>query len=527
MTTTRRPRSAILGTAALAVGIVCATPFAYLITQAASRFGDLGAILTEEDVLGLLGRSLGFAATVSIGAGILGTATGWLIGRTDLPARRFWGVALALPLVIPSFVGAFTLIAALAPGGLLDEYVLGPLGIERGRGRIEGFLPAVIVLTILTTPLVLLPVLGALRALPASIEESARSLGRRPAAAFRTIVLPQLRLPITAGMLLVFLYSLSEFGAVQLLRYDTLTRAIYSSRLDQSIATSLGLVLAVTAICAVAIDRVVARRIPAARPVGGRTAAPVRLGFWRIPALLLVGSNTLVGVIIPVAVLLQWSIRGIRNGSAGSFTEIPSLAAGSASLAVIGGFVTVVAVLPVAYATVRRRTSTGEIAGVLVTAGFALPGLVVALALTYFSLRAPVIDALYGTTSLLVVAYLVHFGSQGLRAASIAVESVPARLTDAARSLGASRTRRFLTVELPIMRSGLAAAFGLVLLSVLKELPATLLLRPPGTDTLATRIFDASQSGLYARAGVFSLTLLILSAGLTFALTIRPMSRGT
>lgn len=522
----RRFRGNPATAAAVAVGALCALPFAYLVLQAAGRLGRLGEILAAEDIGGLLGRSIGLALTVAIGAGLLGTSLAWLVGRTDLPGRSVWPTVLALPLVIPSFVGAFTLIAALAPGGLLDEYVLGPLGIDRGPGRIEGFAPAAAVLVVLTYPLVFLPVLAALRALPASLEECARSLGRTPLAVFRTVTLPQLRSPIAAGMLLVFLYTLSEFGAVQLLRYDTLTRAIYTTRLDQPIATSLSLVLAVVALAAVTADRMIARRAQVPAVSGGRPPAPLPLRRWRAPALAGVGLVTLVGVFVPVAVLVQWALRGGRPGAGVHADDLPSIAGTTAALGVVGGLVTVVAVLPVAYATVRRRTRSGEVAGALVTAGFALPGLVVALALAYFVLRAPLVDALYGTSSVLVIAYLVHFGAQGLRSAGVAVGAVPPRLLDAARSLGAGRTRRFLTVEVPLMHRGLAAAFGLVMLAVLKELPATLLLRPAGTETLATRIFETTESGFYAQAGVYSLALLTVSAVLTYALTIRAVRRG-
>lgn len=524
-TPSRRHRVAAPTIAAFAVGALCALPFAYLVIQGAGRVGRLGEILAAEEIGALLARSVGLAATVALGAGLLGTTLAWLVGRTDLPGRAVWPTVLALPLVIPSFVGAFTLIAALAPGGLLDEYVLGPLGIERAPGRIEGFAPAATVLVILTYPLVFLPVLAALRGLPASVEECARSLGRRPSAVFRTVVLPQLRAPIAAGMLLVFLYSLSEFGAVQLLRYDTLTRAIYTTRLDQPVTTSLALVLALVALAAVAADRVIARRghVPAA--AGGRPPAPIALRRWRAPAVAAVFLVTLVGVVVPVAVLAQWALRG-GPGTELHTDELPAIAGTTAALGIVGGLVTVTAVLPVAYATIRRRSRASEIAGALVTAGFALPGLVVALALAYFVLRAPLVDALYGTSTVLVIAYLVHFGAQGLRSAGVAVGSVPPRLLDAARSLGAGRVRRLLTVEWPLMRRGLAAAFGLVMLAVLKELPATLLLRPAGTETLATRIFETTESGFYAQAGVYSLALLAVSAVLTYALTIRAVRRG-
>jgi iron(III) transport system permease protein len=178
-----------------------------------------------------------------------------------------------------------------------------------------------------------------------------------------------------------------------------------------------------------------------------------------------------------------------------------------------------------AYLTVRHRTRVGGVVNTLVVGGFALPGLVIALALVFWVLGTPIVGGLYQSYPLLVFAYVVHFGAQAMRASQVAVSGLPRRLDDAARSLGASRTRRMRTIDLPLIAPGLAAGAGLVLLATMKELPATLLLAPIGFETLATRVWSASEAGLFARAGLASIVLVGLSAVLTWLVTIRRMDR--
>jgi iron(III) transport system permease protein len=184
-------------------------------------------------------------------------------------------------------------------------------------------------------------------------------------------------------------------------------------------------------------------------------------------------------------------------------------------VSLVAGAVALVSVLPVAYAS-RRRGASGQIASAVVVAGFALPGLAIALALVFWTVGAPApVGTLYGTLPLLVLAYVVHFGAQTLRTAEVAVGGVPGRLDEAARGLGAGRVRRFLRVELPLMGPGLLAGAGMVVLSTMKELPATLLLAPPGFQTLATKIWGAAEDAFLADAALASLVLIALSALLT------------
>ena len=156
------------------------------------------------------------------------------------------------------------------------------------------------------------------------------------------------------------------------------------------------------------------------------------------------------------------------------------------------------------------------------TSGFALPGLVIALSFAFWALGAPgPIAALYQTAPLLVIAYVVNFGALAMPTTQVAVSGTPSQLTDAARTLGLRRGARLGRVELPLMLPGLLAAGGLVLLSTMKELPATLLLAPPGFETLATKIWSATEDAFIADASIASLVLVTLSAVLTYWLVLR------
>jgi iron(III) transport system permease protein len=518
-----RPPRRLAGLGAV-VALLFAAPFGYLLVRNLDSVSEALEALADENVLEPLLRTLWLATTVTLACVAIGTSIAWLVTRTDLPARRVIAVAAALPLVLPSFVAAVALISAFAQGGLLEDL----LGIHTSL-RVEGFWAAFAVLTVISYPYVYLPVAARLANMPRSLEESARSLGRAPGAVFRTIVLPQARGAILAGALLVFLYVVSEFGAVALVKYDTLTLRIYSARLlDPTSAMAMSLLLAVVALAVVVTERNVVRRRRMEATGGRGPAHQTELGLWKLPALAYVGAVLALGLVVPVAVLAHWAWRGLtgttnvlgRSADPGSLVE-PTI--NTALLGIVAAVVAVALVLPVAYLTTRYRSRVGGAANALVVAGFALPGIVVALSLVLWTLRSPLLDRLYQTLPLLIFAYVVHFGAQAMRASEVAVGAVPRRLEDAARALGAGRWRRFRTVELPIMLPGLAAGGGLVLLSVMKELPATLLLAPIGVETLALRIWSATAEGFFAQAGIAALVLVALSAVLTWFLTIRRM----
>jgi iron(III) transport system permease protein len=516
--------STVLTAVAVAVAVLFAAPLGYLVVRVVGFGTESLDVLTDASVWRPLQRTVTLAASVSLSAAVVGTGLAWLTTRTDLPLRRVWALAAPLPLVYPSFVGAAALLAAVAPGGLLDSV----LPWVDTLPEVEGFGGAWYVLTLFTYPYVFLPVAARLGSLSPGFEEGARLLGKSPWVVFRSVVLPQASSAIWAGSLLVFLYVVSDFGAVAQLRYRTLTVEVYENRL-QDRALVLGLLLGVVALAVVALERAVGRRRAVVEAARSKRPLQLSLGRWRWPALAavaVVAGNALLG---PLSVLGFWAVKGLTGGGRLGATDVFDLvgpARSTAVLAVTAAVLAVAVVLPVAFLTTRHRSPIGGAVNAAVVAGFALPGLLIALSVVFWTLSGPSWTAgLYQTAPLLVLAYVVHFGAQAMRATQVAVSSVPRRLDDAARTLGASRVRRLRSVDLPLMLPGLAAGAGLVLLSTIKELPATLLLRPTGTDTLALEVWRARETANWPEAGLAGLALVLLSAVLTWVLILRRMER--
>jgi iron(III) transport system permease protein len=512
------------------VGLLFAAPLLYLIWRNITGDEDLVDLYLSRATLVPLRNTLVLAVATSLSAAVVGTGLAWLTTRTDLPARRLWAVLAPLPLVFPSFVGALAFTAAVSRRGLLDS-PLGWVGVEAVRP--EGFWGAWLVLTLFTTPYVLLPVAARLVALPPSLEESARLLGRRPWAVFLSVVLPQISGAIGAGALLVFLYTVSDFGVVVLLRYETLTRAIYTNRqLDRDQSLALSLLLAVVALVVVAGERTLARR-RGDRLGGVRAGRPLRvpLGRWRWPALAVVIAWVGLALGGPLASLGLWAWRGLTGDTSSlasgdrGLGDLVEPALNTVGISLVTALVAIAVLLPLAYLSARHRARAADLANGLVATGFGLPALVVALSLVFWSRQLPEAWGLYQSFTMLVFAYVVHLGAQSLRAAQVAVGSVPRRLDESARMLGAGRLRRFVTIELPLMLPGLAAGAGLVLLSTMKELPITLLTSPLGFETLATRIWEDAEAVFLAEAGLASLVLVALSGILTWLLVVRRTER--
>ncbi|MFT5204432.1 MAG: iron(III) transport system permease protein [Candidatus Aldehydirespiratoraceae bacterium] len=510
---------------ALVTGLIFLGPFAYVVWRNIDLGTDFSEVIWTRETWEPLRRSLLLGSTVAVSSAIIGTGLAWLTIRTDIPGRRVWRILAPLPLVIPSFVGASALIAAFATGGLVEE-ILSPIGIT-DLPDMKGFRGAWLVLTLFTFPYVYLPVAARFASLSPSLEESARMLGRSPWTVFRTVVIPQSASSIWAGSMLVFLYTISDWGAVERMGYSTLTRDIYSDSLfNPTRAMGMSLVLGVVALTVVAAERSLGRRRLEVEVVRSRDPLVVPLGRWKWPAVLGAGAvlgNALVG---PAAVFGFWSWRGLSasNPTPGLQTSLGDLvtpAINTAQTGLITAAFAIAIVLPVAWLTARYRSRAGDAANSMIVAGFALPGVVIALSLVFWVLQSPILGSWYQTLPLLILAYVLHFGSQATRAAHVAVGAVPRRLGDAAATLGAGRIRRFFTIELPLMAPGLLAGAGLVMLSTMKELPATRLLSPPGFETLSTEIWSAGERLALAQESLGALVLIALSGVLTWAVVLR------
>ena len=500
---------------ALLVATAMLTVPTYLLVSSLFAGGDAWRVLLETDTLQLIARTLGLAAAVTVSAVVLGVGLAFLTTRTDLPARRLIGVASVIPLVIPSFLGAFAIVAALAPGGLLSEW-FAALGIEGvDLPSPYGFGGAYAALTLFTYPYVLLTVRGVLRGIDPSLEEASRTLGHGGWATFRKVTLPQLRPAIGAGGLLVTLYVLSDFGAVTLMRYPTLTQAIYVrylSSFDRRAAGVLALLLVAMAVGVLVVESR-ASRAQAAQFRQAHGSVPGRrrvvpLGRWRWPAVAACVSVVASALVVPLTVIGYWLVRGLSAGEPIAWT----LGATGRTLqaAALATLACVVAAFPVALWSVRYPTALSRVVERAAYSGHALPGIVVALALVFVGIR--VVPGLYQTRAMLVFAYVVLFLPLAVGAIRAALMQVPPSMEEAARTLGHSRLSVLTRVVLPIARRGALAGGALVALTVVKELPATLLLAPTGFDTLATRVWSATNQAFFAQAAVPALTLLVLAS---------------
>ncbi|NND75009.1 MAG: iron ABC transporter permease [Ilumatobacter sp.] len=501
----------------LAIGAVFAGPAGFVVWRTLRLGDELGDALGE--VPGPLWRTIQLSVLVSATTAVLGTGLAWLTTRTDLPFRRFWRIALVLPLVLPSFVGAAAFIAGLTPGGVIFD-AFEAVGLTPPR-RFRGLGASWLVLSAFTYPYVLLPVSARLAGLHPSLEESGRLLGLSSTATFVRVTLPQLRSAIFGGGLLVFLYTLSEFGAVQLLGFDTLTRVIYATRqTNRALSFASASVLLVLAVGVVWLERSQRGRATPDDRTSTTAVRPVLLGWRRVPALAACFVVLGIGLIVPLLSLGAWARRGLTAGRV-SLGDLLDPAINTATVSVIAAVLAVGVVLPIALATTRRPHRLSDVAAVSVVGGFAIPGLVIALALAVLTLNTPTFSRLYQTSALLVFAYVIHFGSQALASNEAAARAVPNALRESSRLLEPNRLRRLVRVDVPLMRPGLVAGGGLVMLSTLKELPATLLLSPIGFTTLSTEIWASYEEGFYAAAGLASLVLVALSAALTWFLVLR------
>jgi len=501
----------------LAIGAVFAMPVLFVVWRTLRLGASLPDALAE--VPAPLWRTIQLAVLVSVTAAIVGTGVAWLTTRTDLPFRRAWRIALVLPLALPSFVGAAAFIAGLAPGGFIHD-ALDVIGITPPR-RFRGLGASWLVMSAFTYPYVMLPVVARMANLRTSLEESGRLLGFSATRTFVRVTLPQLRPAILGGTLLVFLYSVSEFGAVQLLGYDTLTRVIYSTRqTNRALSFAAASVVLVLALGVVALERSQRGRSGADDRTATSSPRSIRLGWRVVPAIAACLAVLSVGLLVPLLSLGTWAQRGLADGRIG-FSELVDPTISTATVAVTAAVIAVLVVLPVAIGSIRRPHPSSQIASVSVVVGFAIPGIVIALSLAVLTLNTPLLDRFYQSSGLLVLAYVIHFGSQALAGTETAVRAVPDHVRESGALLEPNAVRRGWRIDWPLMRPGLVAAGGLVMLSTLKELPITLLLSPIGFSTLATEIWSSYEEGFYAATGLASLVLIALSATLTWVLVLR------
>lgn len=500
-----RPVRGLRGVPVLALLAVLFTafsllPLGYVVYMTIATGWDTAVSLIFRSRVGELLLNTVWLTIVSVPLSVvIGVGGAWLVERTRLRGHRWWAIALAAPLAVPAFVNSYGWVSAIPSLG----------GLSGG----------VLISVLSYFPLVYIPVAAALSRLDPTLEESAAALGLGPTKVFLRVVLPQLRVAVTGGALLVGLHLLAEYGAFAMIQFDTFTTAImvqYQSTFNGTAGNMLASVLVF--LCLILLVAEVRGRGTAryARVGSGGQAPPGRmpLGRLHVPAHLALGTVVALALGVPLWFVVRWVVLG---GSAVWIPDelFPALVT-TLVYGALGAVVTTVVAFPMAFLAVRRPSwfSRGLELSNYVTSS--MPGIVVGLAFVTISIR--VFPRSYQTAAVLIAAYVLLYLPRALVSLRAGLAQAPIELEEAAQALGTRPVIAFLRVTLRLCAPAAAAGAALVFLAVVNELTATLLLSPNGTRTLATEFWAKSSEIDYAGAAPYALLMVLLSAPMTYLL---------
>ena len=521
----RLPLGLTLLSGAVAAALVF--PLSWIVVRAASvDAARATSIVLRHRTVEIALNSLLLMVAVTVLSVLLAVPLAVLTVRTDLPGRRFWTVVVSLPLAIPSYIGAFAFVAMFRPRGIVQGW-LEPLGVE-SLPSVYGLPGAVVVITLYTYPYVYITTRAALLTFDKTLVDAARTLNHDWRSTFRRVTVPQIRPAVAAGALLTALYAVSDFGTPAFLQAEVFTRQIYLEHRSlggSDYAAFLSLQLVVLTVFILAVEsRVRGSETLYTTGTAGATAE-IRLGRWKWPALAGCGLLAAFTLAMPILLFGWYLLTGQAEPTEGFAFQWAWLL-NSAYVAGLAALVAAVGALPVAYLSARYHTRLGSLFERATYVGYAVPGIVVGLALVFFGANygsvhvAGLEIGVYQTVPILVFAYVVRFMPQAVGSTRTSVLQVNPRLTEASRTLGKGPLRTFRTVTLPLIAPGIIAGAALVFLTTMKELPATLLLRPTGFETLVTRVWAAETAGLYGHAAVPALLLLVVS-GMSMVVILR------
>ncbi len=473
----------------------------------------------------LLGNTLLLAAGVAVGTSVLGVALAWLVSAYRFPGSRIFDWALMLPFAVPTYVMAFVFLGILDFQGPVQEALRDWFDLP-GSWYVEARHPlgVLAVMTLVLYPYVYMLARASFLKQGTAPLDAARSLGLTPWQSFLRVALPMARPAIIAGVSLAVMEALADFGAVAVFNFDTFTTAIYKTWFgfyDLSAASQLASLLLTFVFVVLCLERY--SRARARYVTQGRTVGLVVPQLRGGRALLASGACALVlavAFIIPMGQLLFWvwdSVAAPSSGYLGLVGRTLLLGVMAAVVITSGAFV-------MAYALRKNPGPITHMATRVGTLGYALPGSVLAVAvmlsLSWIDRQLGGIweaitgvatsTILVGSMASLMLAYFARFLTLAFNPIDSALEQVKPSLREAAQSLGIVGTEAARRVYIPMLRPSLLTAALLVMVDVMKEMPATLLLRPFGWDTLAVRIYGLTAEGLWERAALPSVTLVLV-----------------
>jgi iron(III) transport system permease protein len=496
----RRPAPPALVITSAVVAAAMLLPLVFMLVQAVQvGWPELSSLLFRHLTAVLLWNTVSLCAVVTAASAAIGTGAAFATERTHLPARRLLSALIVLPVAVPDFVIAWGW-TSLAPS-------------------LHGLWGAALVLTLGLYPLVYLPVAASFRSADPAQEEVSRSLGRGRLQTFWLVSLRHARLALLGGCLLVTLYLLAEYGAFEILRYQTFTTEIFAEfevGFDTPAASALSLVLVALGLIVLGGEALLARSGQRGRPQSrARVVTRARLGAATGPVVLSMVGLVALALGVPLWAIWHWMAASQRT-TLPAASSLGSAAWHTALYSACAAAVATLAALPVAILAVRHRGRMAMVFERTCLLVQALPGLVIALALVFFAVRYA--SAVYQSAFLLVSTYVVMFFPLALVAVRASVARVPLSLEEVARSLGQAPPRVMLRVTLPLVLPGLLAAFFLVFLTAVTELTATLILVPTGVQTLATQFWAYTTDFSYGAAAPFAATMLAVAVVPTYLL---------
>jgi iron(III) transport system permease protein len=524
-------QSRVLALIALSVGALSALPLAYVAARAAGADAALWSRLWSVQIGALLRNTVALVLSTSVFSTVFGVGLAWLVERAGPPGRSFWRLALALPLGMPAYVTAISYIIVFRRGGVAQQ-VWAALGFDPASVPLPDIYSlggATLAIGLSLYPYVFLPVAARLRSTSRSLDEAARINGAGPLETLWRVHVPLLLPAMASGALLIALYTLSDFGTVTMLRYRTFTQSIYSQfagSVDRSAAAALSMVLVgLTAPLLILESRLARgdRRRSATNAQGGgqwrpaeRVLADRQPRLLRLFATLALASVVLIALVFPVGVLAALAGQALLAPTAvdviwsQSAADTARHAFNSAALAAVTATLAgLMALAPAALVTQSRRTRLAALVSALCKAPYALPGVIIGLAFVMlFSTYWP---AMHSTVVALATGMMLRLLPQAVTLGRVALASVPRALPAAARVMGSSPMHAFMRVTLPIAAPATAANWALLFLVAIKELPTVLMLRPPGFDTLAVRIWAAASESVYTQAALPAFVLVMLT----------------
>lgn len=491
------------------VVLLASVPLIYVIINSGQlSFGQWASLWTAR-LPELLLNTLSLAILVAIGSFALGVSSAWLITRREFVGRRAAIWLMILPLTIPTYVFAHIYTTLTERDGWLGMLWSAIFGPDVPNPELYNVFGAAFVLSIAGFSYVFLLVSDALTRSRIDIEEAAQLHGLTPRQVFRKISLPMLRPAIAAGLALVVLHVLSDFGAVSMLRYQTFTLSIYlqmSGRFDLQAAAGLSLVLVFLSLTFLILERFFRDRqryysaAQAQRHKRRSASKTEQVLIWSW-----LGLITTFAFALPVAWMLVWSWEAWQESLISE--EFWGYVQNSLLISVAAATLATVAAFPVALFHARMRNRISQSYLHLASIGFVLPGPVIALGILSFVLS--MLPWIYGTIFVLVLAMLIRFLPLAVQAQEASVQQLSPSIEEAGRSLGARPLENLTRVVIPVLRTGLVSAWVLVFIDTLKELPATLLLRPTGFDTLPVRIWIEASEEMLELAAPSALMLML------------------